>query len=460
MLDCAYLFRHHNSFSPIHSRSLFFVCRSESNAPKTNKRFLTSIIRSTDDHNKTILRAQALSALEIKREREEQERRDRRARAEEAVTAERLRRLMGSAGKRREGDNIRRPYRENGDGRRKRKGRSWEDDVGWEDDGKWLKNDKLDSRQRRALGDDDIRLRRHSGDRSSAGDRSRERDERGVSDERRRRRRRRRESREDDVSVSLPSRKRDRSRSVSSTRERARSADREQDDRRSGRRRHRTRHRSRRSMSPSDSTKRRDRSPRTPSRKKDAKEASSKQGDAPSVSASGSKANHKAKSRYNPKDPSPTPSPLSPHPNRGESSSSRTPLNLASTSRSPSPQPALPPARLPSKMDKYFEESYDPRFDVAPLSVPKVPATGLIDNADFEGWDAMLELIRLRREDKEEKRRMARLGLGNETSSSAKKKGSALDVNDGRPGSGVSIMEIEYKKRGTVREWDVGKQGV
>ena len=30
--------------------------------PKTNKRFLSSIIRSTDDHNKTILRAQAQAA--------------------------------------------------------------------------------------------------------------------------------------------------------------------------------------------------------------------------------------------------------------------------------------------------------------------------------------------------------------------------------------------------------------
>jgi len=100
-------------------------------------------------------------------------------------------------------------------------------------------------------------------------------------------------------------------------------------------------------------------------------------------------------------------------------------------------------------MDKYFDEGYDPRFDVAPLAVPQVPATGLINNADFEGWDAMLELIRLRREDKEEKRRLERLGLTKEKVKE-KKKGIV---------EGVNIMDIEYKKRGSVREWDLGKEG-
>ena len=66
--------------------------RTESNPPRANKRFLTSIIKSTDDHNKTVLKAQAAAAQEIKREREEQERRERRARAAEAAEAERLRR--------------------------------------------------------------------------------------------------------------------------------------------------------------------------------------------------------------------------------------------------------------------------------------------------------------------------------------------------------------------------------
>lgn len=40
----------------------------DSNAPKANKKFLSSIIRSTDDHNKTVLRAQALAAQELREE--------------------------------------------------------------------------------------------------------------------------------------------------------------------------------------------------------------------------------------------------------------------------------------------------------------------------------------------------------------------------------------------------------
>lgn len=118
-----------------------------------------------------------------------------------------------------------------------------------------------------------------------------------------------------------------------------------------------------------------------------------------------------------------------------------------SMSRSPTPGPE-PPGQLPSKMDKYFEESYDPRLDVAPLSVPQVPATGLINNADFEDWDAMLELIRIRREDKEEKKRLERLGITKEK----------IKDRKGAP-EPISIMDIEYKKRGSVREWDLGKEG-
>jgi hypothetical protein len=122
-------------------------------------------------------------------------------------------------------------------------------------------------------------------------------------------------------------------------------------------------------------------------------------------------------------------------------------------------------------MDKYFEESYDPRLDVAPLTAPKVPSTGLIDSSEFEGWDAMLELIRRRREDKEEKKRMERLGLTQEKvvkdRKSVKKTAvkspvkaaapSASGVADRWGGEGVSIMDIEYKKKGSVREWDMGK---
>jgi len=110
-------------------------------------------------------------------------------------------------------------------------------------------------------------------------------------------------------------------------------------------------------------------------------------------------------------------------------------------------------------MDKYFAKSYDPRFDVTPLSAPKVPSTGLIDSAEFEGWDAMLELIRIRRVDREEKKRLERLGLGEKKGK--KGKGVVLaSINDSWRSVNENIMEIEYNKRGTVREWDMGKEGL
>lgn len=115
-------------------------------------------------------------------------------------------------------------------------------------------------------------------------------------------------------------------------------------------------------------------------------------------------------------------------------------------------------------MDKYFEASYDPRFDVAPLAVPNVPATGLVNNAEFEGWDAMLELIKQRRTDKTERKRLERLGVV-EKSVKEKKKSKSKIAGIGVAGTlagwsegGNALMDIEYKKRGSVREWDLGKE--
>ena len=284
--------------------------RAESNVPRTNKRFLTSIIKSTDDHNKTVLKAQAAAAQELKRERDEQERRERRARAAEAAEAEKLRRR--SKRKRDSEDE----YWDRWDGRtadRKRtsSSRNWDDNwSGYED-----------------------------------GDRSRHRRRRTGDHPR---------SRSKDHSSRVPS------------------------------------HHS-------------------------------------------------------------SPSPRS----RNKELSSR----VSSRHSSPSLGPQ-PPVQLPSKMDRYFEESYDPRFDVAPLSAPKVPATGLINNAEFEGWDAMLELIRIRKEDKEEKKRLDRWGLSKEKVKVKKNvpNSSSAAVADRWSSEGVSILDIEYKKRGSVREWDVGKE--
>ena len=109
-------------------------------------------------------------------------------------------------------------------------------------------------------------------------------------------------------------------------------------------------------------------------------------------------------------------------------------------------------------MDKYFEASYDPRLDVAPLSVPTIPATGLISDAEFAGWDAMLELIRLRRQDKEDKKALERWGgAGGGAKDKKRKKGE--EAGAGAGADGPNVMDIAYKKRGSVREWDLGKDG-
>lgn len=106
-------------------------------------------------------------------------------------------------------------------------------------------------------------------------------------------------------------------------------------------------------------------------------------------------------------------------------------------------------------MDKYFQESYDPLLDVAPLPLPTIPATGLISDAEFEGWDAMLQLIKLRRQDREDKKVLERAGIP------AKRSKSGAIVPDGPDiDTGPSIMNLEYKKKGTVREWDMGKEGL
>jgi len=104
-------------------------------------------------------------------------------------------------------------------------------------------------------------------------------------------------------------------------------------------------------------------------------------------------------------------------------------------------------------MDKYVVASYDTRLDVAPLAAPTVPKTGLINDAEFAGWDAMLELIRIRREDKEEKKRLERWGIGKDSDKGKKEKRRKEDETE------VGIMDIAYKKRGAVREWDLGKEG-
>ncbi|KAI1786788.1 hypothetical protein LXA43DRAFT_1032038 [Ganoderma leucocontextum] len=64
----------------------------------------------------------------------------------------------------------------------------------------------------------------------------------------------------------------------------------------------------------------------------------------------------------------------------------------------------------------------------------------------------MLEVIRLRRQDKEDKKAMERWGVG-------KGDDRDKDKGSGKKEEEVSALDIKYKKRGSVREWDMGKEG-
>lgn len=403
---------------------------AETNAPRTNKRFLTSIIKSTDDHNKTVLKAQAAAAQEVKREREEQERRERRARAAEAAEAEKLRRR--SKRKRDSEDE----YWDRWDGRtadRKRtsSSRNWNNWNGNDDDG-----------------DHSRHRRRRTGDRSRSGSRERKGDASSRSSH----------TKHDSSS------KRHRTRRSPSASPRDESSHRQDDhSRTSHRRQNRTdRHKRPRSSSCSPSPQRRRKRRRT---RKYALDDLRDESLSPRSCSTPLGSERRPRDRH-----SSTPS--TPRRDNEAFIKDADPVLSASRHSSPSSQvpsrhssPSLgpqPSLQLPSKMDRYFEESYDPRLDVAPLSVPSVPATGLINNAEFEGWDAMLELIRVRREDKEEKKRLDRLGLSKEKVKVKKSVpiNSSAAVADRWSSEGVSILDIEYKKRGSVREWDVGKEGL
>ncbi|PCH34393.1 hypothetical protein WOLCODRAFT_135685 [Wolfiporia cocos MD-104 SS10] len=459
---------------------------SEGNVPKTNKRFLSSIIRNTDDHNKTILRAQALAAQEVRAEREEQERRERRARAQEAAEAERLRRLMGSSGRTDWAHNWDRGKERE----RRRRGGSQERRGDY--------SDEEESEQRSARREREYRHRSRSRERRHRKD-----------DERRSRRSKSRDTYEDKDTHERRRhrRRRDRTRSRSPERSRERSAARDDDSHRRRRRRHST-DRNRDAGSPLPSPKKRSRSrsvgsdgntrftKHTRTRSPSLMENKDRAGDQPEKRSSSQpkegatgaltredelrlqlKRKGKAKataevstersSRHTSPGPRPAPTertkPGTAH--KGPSkASSRTLRSPHSRSCSPPPPasspPPLPPPAPPSKMDKYFESSYDPRLDIAPLTTPNVPATGLINDAEFAGWDAMLEIIRLRREDKEDKKMLERWGLGKDKGKDKRKKkgeeGSSVRWSEG----GTGIMDIEYKKRGSVREWDLGKEGL
>ncbi|KAH9164508.1 hypothetical protein EDB89DRAFT_413144 [Lactarius sanguifluus] len=484
-----------------------YLPQQESNVPKTNKRFLSSIIRNTDDHNKSVLRAQALSAAEIRIEREAEERAERRMRAEEAAAAERARR-------------SRRGRDDSRERQRRHRERSWErlgsDDAG-EDRWQPSKRRREDHASERHASRS-ARRSRHDEDGSFRRRRHRSRTRSADEDKERHRRPRASRSRSPRGSVDRAPRgegdasasKRPRSHSPSdpedeglhSRRRRRRQSSRSPDVRSAPSADSHSRHK-RRSHRHTTSRRRRHRSPSRSHTPEKVPRSETSEGLGSGSRPSGSRASsqplateHTAcdiadrdssdlrrklkgkgkttlmetaslheRSSISILDPGPAPRDATPKRSRPPSPGPRPP---------PGPPPPLPPPAdfspdsvrpdLPSKMDKYFEASYDPRLDVAPLAVPNVPVTGLVNNAEFEGWDAMLELIKQRRTDRTERKRLERLGLV-EKSGKEKKKSKSKIAGIGVAGTlagwsegGNALMDIEYKKRGSVREWDLGKE--
>ena len=459
------------------SRTYNTSCYRDSNAPKPNKRFLSSIIRSTDDHNKTILRAQALAAQEVRLERQEQERRERRARAEEATSAARSRHSRGA------------------------------DDIEWAHN--WDRREGHNRRRRDESGSRDSQHDSNGRDRHSHRESRRRRIKRSRSDERQHRRENNQKSKRSRSRRRYALDSDEESESMHYDMDRRTSSyDSEDGERATKRRRarrddeedrhyehHRRSHppsdyrpsRSRHSSPESRAHKRRRRSP-VPSERHiedDASQTSVPNDEQPLPPAElrehqlRSLIKGKARMTQKSTSPSPGPPPQPPppalahnpkHSSRAASSSSRTLHSGRGSPRSPSASPPpLPSAHLPSKMDRYFEDSYDPRLDTAPLNAPQIPSTGLLNDAEFEGWDAMLEIIRQRREDKERKKHLEKLGAGKEKSKSKKsKKTMPADMDrwgiagldaDNKVKTGTDLMEIEYSKKGAVREWDLGKEG-
>ncbi|EIN14254.1 hypothetical protein PUNSTDRAFT_123873 [Punctularia strigosozonata HHB-11173 SS5] len=468
-----------------------YLPQKDSNAPKTNKRFLSSIIRSTDDHNRTILRAQAEAAEELRLQREEEERHERRKRAEEAVEAERmrLRRLMGRS-RRREHDHDR-------NGKGKRRERSWERRNDREREETDEDYDR-EHRKRRARDDGDHGRRREKEPESKKGysrsgekgSRRESQRERGYHHEDDRLRRGSRTHSQDERPRASRSRSRDRDSPSKYSRKRR------NHDEESHSRRHRSRSLSSQYQHDEPSSRS---SPPAPSKHSPSPERLPSPAEVQPVQyqrAIRGRLKHSKteamSSSAAPRLESPPDAVCTP-PSKARSPSSHTLLSQSrSPSRSLSPGPSLPtksklaksgasprppsspppvPPPLPSKMDRYFEAGYDPRLDTAPLlsSTSKdgsldIPKTGIIPDESFAGWDAMLELLKQRRQDKDEKKRMERLG-GTKERGKDKKGKKKIGAEWGKAGlladeSEPNVMNMVYKKKGAVREWDLGKEGL
>ena len=408
--------------------------------PKTNKRFLHQIIRNVDDHNTAVLHAQAQAAEDARAQREEAERAERRARAIEA-SQHRLRRLMGGASRRsREGGDTSeslyssRRRRSTSRDRTDRRVRDYSD----YDDRDRDRSYKQSYRKRRREDEDDHYYqpsrssRNHSSSRVSPAVRDEERLARHHSPEHGSRvgssgRRARsppttrehgvnelidRQSPEDGMThAETVTRNRKRENSTSSS---------------SSLSSYERSHRSKRRRSRSESPLARSRE-RTPSRSESPIHPAANDGDERWPHKSSRHLERDSKKR-------------SKHGHRLEWEAEKKKKKHKTVPGSNNHEVDTPPVHS-SKMDKYFDPAYDPALDYTPV----LDTNSMVQEGAFASWNTMLQLIRIRREDKEAKKRREKEGESRSSSSSK------------RPVGEPGLMDIMYKKRGSVREWDLGK---
>lgn len=113
-----------------------------------------------------------------------------------------------------------------------------------------------------------------------------------------------------------------------------------------------------------------------------------------------------------------------------------------------------------SKMDKYFSKDYDPLLDIGTDTI--ADKEGLVDD---EGWERMLGVLHdraLRKEECRESRRMERERRAERKKRGRRRSGSEdgqvkTDKNTERIKAGNDALDTRYIKRGSTREWDMGK---
>lgn len=408
---------------------------TDANVPKPNKRFLHQMIRNTDDHNTAVLQAQARAAEDVRAQREEAERAERRARAVEA-SQDRIRRLMGGASRRSLG---REASRSSHSSRRRRSASrdhtDWRDrDDSEYDDRSYIQS----SRKRRREDENDTYYsqsrtsRNHSSSRHASPTREEERPARHHSPEyascvgRSGRRTpsppmthdlevdgriERGSTKDDTIRTENVARREKRRRSPGSS---SSSCERPY---------HSERHRNRLESPLARS------SERTPPRSESPGHSRDSDGE-------------ERRSRKSSRHPERDSKKRSKHGHRKREAEKKEKKHKISPKQDiteDDTRPAATPAHS-SKMDKYFDPAYDPALDYTPV----LDTNAIVQEGAFDSWNTMLQLIRVRKEDREAKKRREKDGLGSSSSSK-------------RPTGAPDFTDIVYKKRGSVREWDLGK---